>query len=140
MEEYDEEVIEVARTQWEATEPHEIIQRFKVKGKIAEKDILGMKPGRELNIVVAKYVMGNDVVSDTTFGDMEALRDHDGNAFWDFLSPYSEDRSAAELVVTTMVQLGHGDAVFWEHFGNGIYTQSEAICKRALLVITEKGT
>ena len=38
---------------------------------MTKEEILAMKPGRELNIAVAKFVMEHDVIVDETFGDME---------------------------------------------------------------------
>ncbi len=102
---------------------------------MTREEILTMKPGRELNIAVAEVVMKHKVVVDEIFGDMERPIDGDDNSVWDTLPLYSEDMSTAQLVVERMIRLGHSDAVSWEHYGNGIYTQSEAICKRALLVV-----
>jgi hypothetical protein len=102
---------------------------------MTKEEILAMKPGRELNIVVAEVVMKHKVTVDEILGDMERPVDEDGSSVWDNLRPYSEDTSAAQLVVERMITLGHSDAVSWEHYGNGIYTQAEAICKRALLVV-----
>jgi len=105
------------------------------QSKMIKEEILTMKTGRELNIAVAEVVMKHKVVVDEIFGDMEKPIDEDDNSVWDTLPLYSEDMSAAQLVVKRMITLGHSDAVFWEHYGNGIYTQAEAICKRALLVV-----
>ena len=102
---------------------------------MTKEEVLTMKPGRELNIAVAEVVMKHKVVVDEIFGDMERPIDGNDNSVWDTLPLYSEDMSAAQLVVERMIRLGHSDAVSWEHYGNGIYTQDEAICKRALLVV-----
>jgi hypothetical protein len=102
--------------------------------EMTKEEILTIKPGRELNILVAEVVMKHKVIVDEIFGDMERPIDGDDKSVWDTLPLYSEDMSAAQLVVEKMVTLGHSDAVSWEHYGNGIYTQAEAICKRALLV------
>jgi len=102
---------------------------------MTKEEVLTMKPGRELNIAVAEVVMKHKVVVDEIFGDMERPIDGNDNSVWDTLPLYSEDMSAAQLVVERMIRLGHSDAVSWEHYGNGIYTQAEAICKRALLVV-----
>jgi len=105
------------------------------QSKMTKEEILAMKPGRELNIAVAEVVMKHKVIVDEIFGDMERPIDEDGSSVWDNLRPCSEDTSAAQLVVGRMITLGHSDAAFWEHYGNGSYTQAEAICKRALLVV-----
>ena len=104
----------------------------------SKEQFLAMKPGRELNIRVAEDVMGHEVMSDEIFGDVEKYVDDDGSSIYGLLQPYSEDISAAQLVVQRMIKLGHGDAISWEHYGNGRYTHAEAICKMALLVILEK--
>ena len=106
---------------------------------MTEEEILAMKPGRELNLKVAKKVMRHEVITDEIFGDMERYTDKDGSSIYGALQPYSEDISTAQLVVKLMIDLGHGDAIFWEHYGNGIYTQAEAICKVALLTILASG-
>lgn len=102
---------------------------------MTKEEILAMKPGRELNKVVAEVVMKHKVIVDEIFGDMERPIGEASSSAWDPLSLYSEDMSAAQLVVERMITLGHSDAVSWEYHGNGIYTQAEAICKRALLVV-----
>ena len=102
---------------------------------MTKEQILAMKPGRELSITVAEVVMKHEVVVDEIFGAMERHIANDGSSAYSNLQPYSEDVSAAQLVVERMSTLGYSNAVFWEHYGNGIYTQAEAICKRALLVV-----
>ena len=102
---------------------------------MAKEEILAMKPGRELNIKVAKDVMGHEVIADEILGDVERYIDIEGRSVYSPLSSYSNDISSAQLVVEKMIDLGHGDAIFWEHYGNGIYTPAEAICKVALLVV-----
>jgi len=140
VEEFEDILNEIAIRKWQETErtPAEIVDRFKLKGKMTSEEILMLKPGRELNILVAKYVMGHEVVSDETFGDMERLIDDDGSSVWNVLRPYSGDRSAAQAVVTGMIKLGYADAESWADFGDGIYTPPEATCKRALLMILEQ--
>jgi hypothetical protein len=102
---------------------------------MTKEEILAMKPGRELNIAVAEVVMKHKIIVDEIFGDMERPIDEDSGSAWDTLPLYSGDMSAARLVVERMITMGHNDAVFWEYYGNGIYTQAESICKRALLVV-----
>ncbi len=105
---------------------------------MTQEEILAMKPGSELNIKVAKEVMGNIVTREELFGHMERLIDpKDGTSVWGPAQPYSEDISVAESVVDKMIELGHDDAIYWADFGDGIYTEAEAICKAALLAILE---
>lgn len=101
---------------------------------MTKDEILAMKPGKELNKAVAEHVMGRNVVKDDTFGYMER---HiiDNNSVWDNLLEYSEDMSATQLVTERMTSLGHSDAHTWDQYGGGTYTQAEAICKRAILVV-----
>jgi hypothetical protein len=106
---------------------------------MTEQEILAMKPGRELNIAVAEVVMKHEVLVDEIFGAMERYIANDGSSAYDNLQPYSEDVSTAQLVVERMNTLGYSDEVFWEHCGNGVYTQAEAICKVALLVVLGMG-
>lgn len=131
MEDYED----IAEMRWKETEktPKEIIENFQGGSQILGEKVLTMNPGRELNILVAKYVMGNEVISDEMFEDMERLVDTNGDSVWANLQPYSEDLTAAQMVVTIMIESGHGDALSWQNFGNGKYTPAEAICKRALI-------
>jgi len=101
---------------------------------MTREEILAMKPGRELSITIADVVMNHKVIADEIFGDMERLLSEDNTSVWNTLPPYSEDVLAAKLVVDRMITLGHADAISWEHYGNGLYTDAEAICKVALLV------
>ena len=101
---------------------------------MTKEEILAMKPGRKLNKAVSENVMGRNVVLDETFGDMESYT-VDNNNVWDNLPPYSEDMSAAQSVMARMTSLGHNDVSSWDQYGGGTYTQAEAICKRALLVV-----
>ncbi len=100
---------------------------------MTQEEILAMKPGVELNVKVAEEVIGHVVARDETFGYME----RDNNSVWGRLQLYSEDISAAELVVDEMIKLGYDDAIYWADFGDGIYTEPEAICKAALLAVFE---
>ena len=104
---------------------------------MTQEAILAMKPGGELNTKVAEDIIGHVVSKDATFGYMERLTDESGSSVWDTLKPYSEDISAADLVVRKMTALGYEDAVNWADFGNGAYTEPEAICKAALLAVQE---
>ena len=104
---------------------------------MTREEILAMKPGRKLNIAVAEQVMKHEVAADKTFGDMERLVAEDNISTWDTLQPYSEDMAAAQLVIERMTRLGYSDAVSWDQYGDGAYARAEAICRRALLVVTE---
>lgn len=101
-------------------------------------EILRMKPGHELSEKVAGEVMGNVTTKDATWGHMERFIDPaDGSSVWVPLSPYSEDLSTAESVVEAMLEKGYQDAIHWAGFGNGKYSEAEAICKAALLAVAE---
>ena len=106
---------------------------------MTKEEILAMKPGRDLNVAVARHVMEREVAVDEFFGDMERQLAEDGNSCWDTLPPYSEDMSAARMVTERMIALGHGDAACWDEYGDGVYTRPEAICKRALLAVSDLG-
>lgn len=105
---------------------------------MTKEEVLAMKPGRELNIKVAETIMWNEVVSDEIFGDVERYIDGEGSSVYGPLRSYSEDISAAQSVVDRMVNLGHGDEIFFRHYANGIYTSAEDICKAALLIMLAK--
>ena len=102
-----------------------------------KEDILAMKPGAKLNVYVAKHVLEHDVVDDEFVGQTERLLDADGSSIWCELAPYSEDLSAAQIVVDEMVKRGYSEAPSWSDYGNGTYKPAEAICKRALLAVLE---
>ena len=95
--------------------------------------ILKMEPGRELNILVAREVMGHEVVCDEVMGDTERFVDASGDSIWSELTPYSEDTSIAEAVINRAVKLGFTDVKTWWDFGSGSYEPAEAVCKKALL-------
>ena len=105
---------------------------------MTKEEILAMKPGQELNAKVAEYVMGHEVLRDATMGYMERSL-VDGESVWGLPEPYSEDISAAELVVEKMIEIGYGDAISSADCGEGRYTEAEAICKAALLAMLERG-
>jgi hypothetical protein len=100
---------------------------------MTQDEILAMKPGRELNSKVAAEIIGHLVVRDEVLGDLEGLLDEDGSYIWNDLQPYSEDLEMADFVVDAMLRLGFEDAVCWADFGDGAFTEAEAICKAALL-------
>ena len=108
---------------------------------MTREEILAMQPGSELNTKVAEKIMGHIVTKDETFGYMERLVDpEDDSSVWCPVKPYSEDISVAELVVDRMIEMGHEDAIYWADFGEGKYTEAEAICKSALLAVLEETT
>ena len=102
-----------------------------------KEEILAMKPGEELNRVVAEEVMGHTIVEDATFGSMELLLTDDGTV-WSSILPYSEDMAFAEQVVDKLFVLGIDDVVCWADFGTGNYTEAEAICKNAVLNVRDR--
>ncbi len=105
---------------------------------MTKNEILTMEPGSELNMTVAKEIMGNVTTEDATWGFMERLLDPtDGSSVWVPLTPYSEEISEAESVVEAMLELGYLDAIYWAEFGDGKYSDAEAICKASLLAIAE---
>ena len=108
------------------------------EGEMTKKAILAMKAGRQLNIKVAKEVMWQEVISDAFFGDMEKYVDRQGGNVYGPLPAYSQDKSAAQLVVEKMLKLGLGGRRFWEYYRDGTYERAEAICKAALLVMLGK--
>jgi len=138
MDDYEEELEDIAGSKWEETNPEGIIARFNEKGYASREKILEMKPGRELNIIVAKYVLGHEVITDKSLGELERLKDRDGSSVWSTLLGYSEDNKAAQDVVCAMMDKGYLDAPKWDQFGDGAYTPAEAICKQALLRILEQ--
>lgn len=137
MDNYEEQLQDIASNKWEETNPEEITARFGEKGYASRERILAMKPGRELNIIVAKFVLGHEVVADKTLGELERLESNDGSV-WDIPLCYSEDNEAAQKVVCAMMDKGYLDAPKWDQFGDGAYTPAEAICKQALLCIWEQ--
>ena len=102
---------------------------------MAKDKILKMEPGRELNIMVAREIMGHQVVADEVMGDTERFVASAGDSIWSELMPYSEDKAAAEAVINKAVELGFTDAGTWWEFGSGSYQPAEAVCKKALLEI-----
>ena len=122
---------------------------------MTREEILEMKPGIELNMKVAEQVMGNIVVNDEILGYLERqtgteTKDEnsgccsscggstDGVPGWGPVERYSEELPVAMLVVNRMIEKGNNDAINWKNFGDGKYTEAEAICKAALLAVLEK--
>ena len=138
MDDYEEQIEDIASSKWEETNPEGIIARFNEEGGASKEKILAMNPGRELNFIVAKYVLGRDVVTDKHMGEIERLTDKNSGSVWSYPLCYSEDIEAAQDVVCEMMNRGYLDAPNWDRFGDGAYTPAEAICKRALLCILEE--
>jgi hypothetical protein len=138
MDDFEEQLQDIAGDKWEETNPEGIIARFNQKGNASREKILAMKPGRELNIIVAKYVLGYDVVTDKFLGELERQKDSDESSVWSIPLGYSEDIEAAQDVVSAMMDKGYFEAAKWDQFGDGAYTPAEAICKKALLCILEQ--
>jgi hypothetical protein len=106
---------------------------------MTEKEILAMKPGAELNILVAREVMKHRVIKDENFGYMERFKStQDGSLVFGLVQPYSEDRSIADQVIEKMIEKGYPEASSWSDFGGGGYTEAEAICKAALSALLKK--
>lgn len=105
---------------------------------MTKEEILSMAPGTALSVQVAEKIMGNITTKDPVWGDMERLIDPaDGSSVWIPLNAYSEDISLAESVVEVMLAMGYQDAIYWMGFGDGKYSEAEAICKAALLAVAE---
>jgi len=106
---------------------------------MTETEILEMKPGQDLNIAVAKEVMGHRVIKDENLGYMERFKSkNDKSSVFGLVQPYSEDPSIAAQVIEKMEEKGYKDAASWADFGSGKYTEAEAICKAALIAIIKK--
>jgi hypothetical protein len=106
---------------------------------MTEKEILAMKPGMDLNIKVAKDVMGHRVIKDETFGYMERFKSNtDKSSVFGVVQPYTEDPEIAKQVIEKMIEKGFEEASCWADFGGGAYTEAEAISKAALCAIARK--
>lgn len=106
---------------------------------MTREEILAMKPGTDLDRMVAEEVMGYGVFDDDVLGLVERIIDpRDGGSIWCPLQPYSSDMSIAEMVIDRMIQSGHDEARYWADFGGGAYAKAEAICKAALLAVMER--
>ena len=137
---YDEMINDIAGSRWQETEVSRIMERYREAGEITEDDIRSLRPGRDMNVLVAKYVLGHEVVSDDIFNDMERLIDAHGESVWAELRDYSGDTEVAKGMVDTLVGLGLTGALLWQDYGDGIYSPAEAICKKALISFLAKKT
>ena len=133
MKPFDEMFEDIAAGRWQETEINRIIERFKQSGEITEADIRSLKPGRDMNVLVAKYVLGHEVISDDIFSDMERLIDARGESVWAEVKDYSGDINVANALVDDLVHSGLTGALLWRDYGGGIYPPAEAICKNALV-------
>jgi hypothetical protein len=119
---------------------------------MTKKEILAMKPGIELNMAVAERILGHSVKQDEIMGYMERITlpktvesncgcascgggAQEGDSIWGSVEKYSEDISAAKFVIKKMLEIGYKDANSWADFGDGKYTEAEAICKAALIAV-----
>jgi hypothetical protein len=121
---------------------------------MTKKEILAMKPGIDLNILVAERILGHAVKQDEIMGYMERITMPktqngtscascatcggsavEGDSIWGLVEKYSEDISAAKVVIKKMLEIGYKDANSWADFGDGKYTEAEAICKAALVAV-----
>jgi hypothetical protein len=118
---------------------------------MTKKEILAMKPGMELNMLVAERILGHSVKQDEIMGYMERITMPrtqtntscascsggavEGDSIWGSVEKYSEDISAAKVVIKKMLEIGYKDAKSWADFGDGKYTEAEAICKAALIAV-----
>ena len=99
-----------------------------------EKQINEMQPGEELNVLVAKEIMGVKVVHDPIFGLVEIHLTDKGSPVYNTLQRYSEDIHAARQALSRMIQLGfETETAYWE-----IDDRPEIICKAALRAILKK--
>jgi hypothetical protein len=106
---------------------------------MTENEILEMKPGIELNMKVAKEVMGHRVIKDENLGYMERfISKRDKNSVFGLVQPYSEDASIAAQVIDRMIEKGYQEAPSWADFGGGAFTEPEAISKAALCAILKR--
>jgi hypothetical protein len=93
-----------------------------------------MQPGRELNILVAKEVMGTKVVTDEIFGLMEMIITDMGENVYITLRAYSEDLSSAQRVIARMIELDFQDeTAYWQ-----AEDRPEIICKAALRAVLNR--
>ncbi|MFH0726471.1 MAG: hypothetical protein V2B19_09010 [Pseudomonadota bacterium] len=93
-----------------------------------------MQPGRELNILVAKEVMGTKVVTDEIFGLMEMIITDKGENVFITLRAYSEDMSFARRVIARMIELDfHDETAYWQ-----AEDRPEIICKAALRAVLRR--
>lgn len=90
--------------------------------------------GQELNTLVATEIMGNRVVQDEIFGLVEIQTGDKEASVVNRLKPYSEDISAAQLVIAKMIDLSFDKEVaYWE-----AEDRPEVICRAALRAVLKR--
>jgi hypothetical protein len=93
-----------------------------------------LQPGEELNILVAREVMGTKVVLDDTFGLMEMVISDKGENVYGILRAYSEELSSARRVIARMIELDYDDeTAYWQE-----EERPEIICKAALRAVLKR--
>jgi hypothetical protein len=99
-----------------------------------QKKIDQLQPGEELNILIAREVMGMKVVLDDTFGLMEMVITDKGENVYVTLRAYSEDLSSAQRVIARMIELDYDDeTAYWQG-----EERPEIICKAALRAVLKR--
>lgn len=97
-------------------------------------NISEISKGRALNALVATEIMGNKVVEDEIFGLVEIQTGDKEASVVNRLKPYSEDISAARLVIAKMIDLSFDKEV--------AYLESEdrpdVICRAALRAVRQR--
>ena len=101
-------------------------------GSMTKDEVLSMQEGRELDILVSEIVMGNKMVVDEVFGDMEIHMNEKMGIVYGPLPNYSEDLSSSRMVVNKMLDLGYDKAIYWKND-----ERPSVICKAALLEVLE---
>lgn len=93
-----------------------------------------LQPGEELNILVAREVMGTKVVLDDTFGLMEMVITDKGENVYVTLRAYSEELSSARRVISRMIEMDYDDeTAYWQG-----EERPEIICKAALRTVLKR--
>jgi hypothetical protein len=93
-----------------------------------------MSPGEDLNILVAREVMGAQVIRDDIYGLLEMGVSEKGETVYVPLRAYSEDLPAAKRVITKMIEMNYEDeTAYWED-----EDRAEIICKAALRAVLRR--
>ena len=139
MDQYSDIISEIAERKWKETDPRTIIENLKTAGKVTQEDISAIGSGRELDILVAYYVMGHDVVTDDMFGDVERLTDLDGSSVWVPLVSYSSDVEVSNQVIERLTQLECDIAPLMGNKTDGKDRLAEITCRKALQIVLNQG-
>lgn len=99
---------------------------------MTKEEVLSMKEGRELDILVSEIVMGNRVIIDEVFGDMEVHMNKKIGIVYGPLPNYSQDLSSSILVADRMLDLGYEKAAYWKNDD-----RPSVICKASVLEVIE---